>query len=380
MVNRAAAEGREEHPSGPALDPSVRRSGVEWIRDTDSFDAVRAEWDALAERERFPFLRHAWFSAWWRAFGAGSTLEVCLFWDGEGLAAAFPLARRDGRLESLAHPHHAPVYRPLARDVAALGAIVEAVVEARPGELVVHSLPEGDPALGSIVRRAGRPFAVEPEHVSPLVDTGGDFEAYRASLNRSKRKELERLRRRFAETHDVRVDIDAPADVDAALAAVFALEERGWKGARGTAMGQEEDVASFYDGVARGFHAEGRLRLARLVADERLVAADLCVLDHGRLWVLKGAYDEEFARFAPGLSLVYAEVEWCFGQGLEGLELLGDDEPWKRTFATAARRHLGLRCYRRRPVPLARLAYRRALRPALRTVYRRVRPVRRGRG
>jgi CelD/BcsL family acetyltransferase involved in cellulose biosynthesis len=254
------------------------------------------------------------------------------------------------------------------------------VVEARPGELVVHSLPDGDPALEAIVRRAGRPLLVEHEHVSPVVDTAGDLETYRASLNRSKRKELERLRRRFAEAHEVRIDIDAPAELDAALAAVFALEERGWKGARGTAMGQEKEVASFYDGVARGFHAEGRLRLAQLVADDRLVAADVCLLDHQRLWVLKGAYDEEFARFAPGLSLAYAEVEWCFEQGLDGLELLGDDEPWKRTFATGDRRHLGVRCYRRRPVPLGRFAYRRAIRPALRTVYRRLRPVRRGRG
>jgi CelD/BcsL family acetyltransferase involved in cellulose biosynthesis len=272
------------------------------------------------------------------------------------------------------------VFRPLARDEASLASVVEAVLEARPGELVVHSLPDGDPAVEAVARRAGRPLLVEHEHVSPLVDTGGDLETYRASLDRSKRKELERLRRRFAEAHDVRVEVDAPPDVDAAIAAVFALEERGWKGARGTAMGQEEAVASFYEGVARGFHAEGRLRLARLDAGDRLVAADLCLLDHQRLWVLKGAYDEEFARFAPGLSLAYAEVEWCFGQGLEGLELLGDDEPWKRTFATGARRHLGLRCFRRRPVPLARFAYRRAIRPALRTVYRHVRPVRRGRG
>jgi CelD/BcsL family acetyltransferase involved in cellulose biosynthesis len=272
------------------------------------------------------------------------------------------------------------VFRPLARDAASLESVVGAVLAARAGELVVHSLPDGDPAVEAIVRGAGRPLLVESEHVSPLVDTGGDLETYRASLDRSKRKELERLRRRFAEAHDVRIDIDAPADVEAAVAALFALEERGWKGARGTAMGQEEGVASFYERVARGFHADGRLRVARLVAADRLVAGDLCLLDHGRLWVLKGAYDEEFARFAPGLSLAYAEVEWCFGEGLEGLELLGDDERWKRTFATGARRHLGLHCYRRRPVPLSRFAYRRAIRPALRTAYRRVRPVRRGRG
>ena len=52
MVNRASAQGREEYRSGPALDASVQRSGVEWIRDTDGFDAVRVEWDALAEHER----------------------------------------------------------------------------------------------------------------------------------------------------------------------------------------------------------------------------------------------------------------------------------------------------------------------------------------
>ena len=67
-------------------------------------------------------------------------------------------------------------------------------------------------------------------------------------------------------------------------------------------------------------------------------------------------------------------IERCFGLGLEAHELLGDDMPWKRLFATGERRHRRFGAYGRRPVPLARYGHRRAM-PALRRLYvRHVKP------
>jgi CelD/BcsL family acetyltransferase involved in cellulose biosynthesis len=352
---------------------------IEWIEDPARFAAARGPWDTLAERHRLPFLRHDWLSAWWEAFGGGRRLRTCCLWDGEELAAAFPLCASGGRFEALADRLHTPVFRPLARDHEALEAVVRTVLNASWSELALNALPAGDPAA-DLLTGAARMTLVEAQHVSPIVETAGDLEAYRGTLDRSRRKDVERRRRRFAEAHDAVLEIAAPDDVDAALAAAFALEERGWKGRRGTAIGQEEATSRFYDAAARAAHADGRLRIARVADGGTPVAFDLCLLDFDRLWVLKGAYDEEYARYAPGLSLTYREVEWCFEQGLEALELLGDDEPWKRLFANAERRHCSVRAYRLRPAPAGRFAYRRAVRPLLRRAYRSVRPVRRGRG
>ena len=351
---------------------------VEWVDDPGRFEMLAEPWDALAEQGRSPFLRHAWFSAVWSAFGVGRRLAVCALWDGDDLAAAFPLLRTGRRLHALADRDHTPVFHPLARDADALRRLLEAVVDARSSELVACALPVGDASTEALVgasREAGRLTLVEQQHVSPLVDTTGDLASYRHAIDRRRRKDVERRRRRLDEVHGARVTIGEAGELERDLAAAFALEERGWKGRRGTAIAQAAETRAFYEGVARRFHAEGRLRLARLFAGHRLLAFDLCLLDHGRLWTLKGAYDEEFGRFAPGLCLTLAEVEWCFDHGLDALELLGDDEPWKQTFSTGERRHCLVGSYRRRPAPTARFAYRRAVRVALRRAYRTVRPL-----
>jgi CelD/BcsL family acetyltransferase involved in cellulose biosynthesis len=352
-----------------------------WVADPDALGELRAEWDALAEREGVPSLRHAWFAAWWQAFGRGA-LRVCtLRRDGE-LVGAFPLAATGGRLEALAHVHHTPVFLPLARDEDALDRLVAAVAGARAGELVVPCLPEGSRGLAALeraARSAGRLTLLEPQHTSPVAETRADYETYQGELDGRKRRELDRLRRKLESEHGAVLAFGPPGDVDVALDRALELETAGWKGTRGTAIAQDEATARFYRTLARSFAAEGRLRLATIEVDGGLVAFDLSVVDGRRLWVLKGAYDERYARYGPGSVLTAFQLERCHELGLRALELCGDVERWKLVFANGERRHRAFRAYRRRPLPAARFAYRRYVRPLLWRAYYTVRPIRRGR-
>jgi CelD/BcsL family acetyltransferase involved in cellulose biosynthesis len=361
----------------------IMPDGIEWIGDEAGLNALAEPWETLADRERLPFLRHRWFSEWWAAFGAGWQLQICALWERNELAALFPLCGRRGRLDALANVH-SPIFHPFGRDERAVAAVVDAAVRASADEILLEALPENGSVTARVVsaaRAAGRITRLEPQHVSPIVDVDGTFEAYRERLASRARGDLARRRRKMEREHETAFAlVEAPVDLEPALDGGFAVEASGWKGAAGTAIVSRPDTEGFYRGIARAFHAADKLRLCTLRLDGRLAAFDLCLLDGNRLWLLKDGYDESFARLAPGLVLRLAVIERCFELGVEGLELLGDDEPWKRTFATSTRRHVGLRCYRRRPVPLARFAYRRAIRPALRSAYRRVRPVRRGRG
>jgi CelD/BcsL family acetyltransferase involved in cellulose biosynthesis len=355
-------------------------SRIEWIEEPARFEELRPGWEQLAEADRLPFSRHGWFAAWWRAFGRGRRLQVCALWEGAELAGVFPLLADDGRLEALTNVH-TPAFRPLVRAEDALPELVQAAVDRAPGIFDVSQLPSHDRSADLIAeacRDAGRPTLVENGRVSPVVETTGELSDYLQAMDRKWRKDVERRRRKLEAEHEATVSpVAVPVDVEVDLAAGFAVEASGWKGQRGTAVAQSRSVKTFYRAVADEFAKDGRLRLSTISAGGRLVAFDYCLLDHGRLWILKGGYDETFRPYAPGLVLTLAQIERAFELGLEAVELCGDVAPWKLRFANGSRAHCSVFSYGRRPGPLARYAYRRTLRPHVRSAYHRLFPGRR---
>ena len=344
---------------------------IRWVEDEAGFEALAPQWEALAETHPYPFLRHDWLRCWWDAFGGSKTLAVCTAWDNGDLTGVFPLCRRGGQLEVMKNVH-SPVYRPFARDEETLRAIVAAAVEAAGGFLLVAHLPDGDPSismLDELARGAGELTLLEHQHISPIVR----LEEF--AMGRKSEKELARLRRRLEGDHEEVVfsAVEAPVDLEAELREGLAVEASGWKGTSQTAIVHEPATERFYRLVAERFAAAGRLRLASISVAGHMIAFDLCLVDYGRLWVLKGGYDEDFRRYAPGLLLTRAEIDRAAELGLEAVELLGDEADWKKKFSNDARVHWLVHSYRRRPGPVARYGYRRFVRPPLRTVVRRVR-------
>ena len=256
--------------------------------------------------------------------------------------------------------------------------LAEALTGEGPAELDLWGLPVGDPAIAAFeeaARAAGMLRLAEALHRSPIVETQGDFAAWRAASKPRWGAPLERFRRKMMREHDASFAIvEPPSDLDAELSVGFEVEASGWKGRAGTAITSSPDTERFYRAVAQAFAERGELRLSRVVLDGTVVAFDLCLLHGRRLHLLKTGYDERFRRLAPGLVMRLAVIERCFELGHEAHELLGEDSEWKLKFATTERCHTGLRAYRRSPPALARYAYRAAVRPQLKRAYRSVRP------
>ncbi len=344
---------------------STRNAIVDWIESEERLLAISKQWDQLAEEQELPFARHAWFVAWWRAFGGD--LRICTAWEGDELVAVFPLVRRGRRHEAMANVH-SPVFRPFASNEHALRLVVERAVAA--GDLAVTGLPADDPALTFLVeasRRAGRLTLVQPDRSPPFVTTRGEFGDYLATLPRKQRRDLERRRRKLDAEHDPVFSIDTPLDE---LEHCLALESAGWKGKRGTAIENAAETREFYTDLAPAF--DERFRLATISVGGEVIAFDYVLVDGNRWWVLKGGYDERFRNYAPGLLLTLAQIAHCFEQGLDSLELAGDAAEWKAKFASGEHRLVAVGSYRRRSAPS--YAYRRFLRPRLRRAYRRLFP------
>lgn len=353
--------------------PSAGSAGerIEWITDDAGFRSLAARWERLAAGGPTPFNGHAWFAAWWKAFGAGLQMRVCTVWRDDALVAALPLGARGGReLEAMSNVH-TPVLAPLASDAAALRVLMAGIAASSFDRIVIDALDSRCRwlrAVPGLWRRHGRLALEEPRNVSPIVDTSGDLTDYRRRM-RPRWRELERRRRKMYREHDVRYEFAMADDaLDALLDRGFAVEASGWKAESGTAIVSSPQTHAFYREVAHAFHAAGGLRLAGLWIDGSLVAFDLAVQHRDRLFLLKTGYDEAARRHAPGLALRLSVVESCFERGVQAYELLGDEMDWKALFATGWQPHCRLLGYRLRPVPLAGYAWRRS-RPTAQRVY-----------
>jgi CelD/BcsL family acetyltransferase involved in cellulose biosynthesis len=352
-------------------------TAVGWISEVGEFEALAGEWDELAaaQAERSPFDLHCWYVSWWRAFGGSDQLAVCTLRDGGELTAVFPLRRAGRELLSLSNVH-SPLYRPIARDGAALAALVGAALEAA-GALELASLPEGDASVAELrdgAGGAGKVTLLERAHVSPTVDTSGDFDAWRAVSKKRWGAPLERFRRKMGRDHEAELTIvEPPTELEAELADGYRVEASGWKGEQGTAIVSNPETETFYTEVARAFAARGELRFSRIRLDGETAAFDLTLLHDNRLHLLKTGFDERFRKLAPGLVMRLSIIERCFELGLASHELLGDESEWKAKFQTGVRPYATLRVFPRSPAGLARYGYRKRVRPTLRAVYRRLR-------
>ena len=286
---------------------------------TDSLADLASEWDELADRAgATPFLRPSWIEPWWNAFGSGRLEVLTARRDGQ-LVGLLPLERRRGSLSSTTNVH-TPEFEILAADAGALEALAAALqaVGARRSSLAFVD-PVGSTAevVRAAAALAGRRVATFPIHESPYLDLDGDWGAFQKHLPSKFTSDLRRRRRRLEEVGETTVEIrDGRDDLPKLLEEGFRLESSGWKARAGTAIASHENTRRLYTSFAEATAARGSLRLAFLRVDGRAVAFQLALEDAGSWYLVKGGYDPDWHRFAPGRQLVFGMLEHAHGAGL----------------------------------------------------------------
>src|ERR1019366_6796759 len=97
------------------------------------------------------------------------------------------------------------------------------------------------------------------------------------------------------------------------------------------------------------------------------------ILHAGRLHGLKSGYDERFRMLSPGNVTTLAIAEHCFLSGVDAYVLGPAEEDYKHRLATGECAMVTVRSYPRGLSMAGRYAYRRAVRPQLRRLARRLR-------
>ncbi len=117
-------------------------------------------------------------------------------------------------------------------------------------------------------------------------------------------KEYRRLERRLADLGEVEYRTLAPVDDLREWMDIFlALEFSGWKGREGTALACSPEERAFFLDAAGKAHKRGQLQMLLLTVGKRPVAAKCNFISRGGAFAFKIAFDEEFARYSPGVLL-----------------------------------------------------------------------------
>lgn len=176
-------------------------------------------------------------------------------------------------------------------------------------------------ALEAECRASGRRFALFHREERALLERGLSPEAYlEATLRGKKRKELRRQQNRLAELGQLEFQRSDGGDcLDSWIDEFLALERRGWKGSNGSALDCAYSTRNLFRGALRGAANESKLELLALRLDGRAIAMLVNFLTPPGAFSFKTAFDEDYARFSPGvllqihnLALLEREgIEWC---------------------------------------------------------------------
>jgi CelD/BcsL family acetyltransferase involved in cellulose biosynthesis len=281
------------------------------------FDAA---WDDLAAHAAEPnVFAESWFLEAARALPRSNAVRLLTVRDGDRLIGAVPLHLdpQYGRLpivhvETWLH-YHSFLGTPLLRtghEIAACTAMIEALDRSRWAKGLIHltGLAEHGPAHRALVAAAtalGRPCpTVHRIERAVLASDLSPTDYYETHIRKKKRKELKRLSVRLAELGAVTWQRFAPGDDVAAWAdAYLALEAKGWKGEAGSALAHDPATRGFFHAALAGAAAAGKLDMLRMELDGRPIAMLVNFLSPPGGFAFKTAFDEDFARFSPGVLL-----------------------------------------------------------------------------
>lgn len=289
------------------------------------FDA--AAWQDLAEHAIEPnVFAEAWFLQAARALPQAAGVEIAEVWRDGTLIAALPLsiASHYGRLR-LPHVqnwlhYHSFVGTPLLRRGAEIDGwrALLAGLDRHPfarGLLHLTGLVEHGPAHRALIAAArgeARPCATVHRIERALLASDLSPQAYLATHVRAKkRKEWRRLESRLAElgTLAIRRFEAATDDREQWAQDYLALEAGGWKGRAGSALGDAEETRRFFLDALAGADVQRRLDMIRLDLDGRAVAMLITFITAPGGFAFKTAFDEDFARFSPGVLLQIAALD-----------------------------------------------------------------------
>jgi len=142
-------------------------------------------------------------------------------------------------------------------------------------------------------------------------------------------KNINRFEKRLSSEGQLNLQIsEKKDDLPEALNMFIELEQSGWKGQKGSAIGCQKKLSIFYKNCWSEFSNSQRAKIFLLKIDEQLIAASIGYQASNRLYLHKITYDESLSNNGPGSILIKRVIEYaCDDKTLSSL-CFNTNPPW----------------------------------------------------
>lgn len=307
-------------PNDDCLAGAVQPMAARAWRECDN-EAFVAQWDDLAARAAEP---NPFYESWYllpslRALDPQGKVDLLCMEHGGHLAGLMPIRRHPAyygyplpHLRNWVHDNcfcGMPLVAPGMEAAFWRAVLAWCDANARTG-LFLHlmQLPAGGAVHQGLTAKLARTrraaATVLSEERALLCSDLAPTDYFEASLTAKKRKELRRQHRRLAEEGTLEVVRERGTAGVAQWAERFLeLEARGWKGRAGSSLAADPATAALFHESLAGAARRDRLERLALVLDGRPIAMLATFLTPPGAFSYKTAFDEDFARYSPGVLL-----------------------------------------------------------------------------
>lgn len=333
--------------------PRIRADGpdfrVELIRDWD--EAVAKLEGAMAQGRATPFQNRHWLGAWYRSFASSEAVRPLIVVVSDigsrDVVAILPLCVRMQRGLRIAEfagsaDYNAPILGPAAtgspEETAAWWRHLCRELARLPGGCDLVRFRKMPAAMAGWTNPLAALAGVQPSALTGhLVQVGDDYDAYRYSLEKTVRKELERSWRVFAK-HDG-AEFRQVHDIDAALRTFTALEAQ--QSARMHDLGQaysldDDNSAAFHrELIVRGL-ADGYVVVTALTAGEEVVATLLGIRTGAHYVMVRiSNAGKAWSNCSPGRLVIERTMAMLHADGVRTFDFSVGSYDYKRRFGVS---------------------------------------------
>jgi CelD/BcsL family acetyltransferase involved in cellulose biosynthesis len=226
---------------------------------------------------------------------------------------ALPLVEKRTHFKSLASPLLASGMPHISRDMTET--VLLAFLNGSKKPVLFNAIPSEGAFLQMLQNQAAQFETIESWQRAALKPSGKYQDWFEATFDQKRRKEFKRLRARLAEAGTLELLTLKKGDNPKLFVKdLLALEAAGWKGKKGTAISAMPRLTNALYEAAIDLHAAGKLRFWSLKFNGQSIASLFAIVEGEQAWLGKIAYDENFAKYSPGVMVILDCTESFFAE------------------------------------------------------------------
>ncbi len=338
---------------------------IEVASSLNEFIVLRPSWNDLVSHSSHDsiFLRHEWFTAWWRVYGRGRKLHILLARHGSQLVGIAPLMRCTKRLRFLPliacnqirfiengeAMHVDFIIRNGCDEVPA--AFMHHLNSIRNSWTMVYlrKVRQSSPLVAMAGQSPGGLTVKCKEAMrSPVLTVQGDWQNFYQSRSKTCRKRIRLTANRIQTLGQVKLSkVTDIAAWQEAMPKLWQIGDTSSKRHFDWSIGRSHPTRDFLSELAKTAARQNWLNVWLLSVDGKPLAFEYHLRYKNELFALRAEYDRNYEDYSPGFALDSHIVERCFSDGISRYNMGGSDNFYKLRWTNDCEPHMALFIYNR---------------------------------